>query len=184
MNPFDIAVQVRTISTAHLLDTYYDPVTFHTCCRGCPEHNRRWSCPSGVPDTREFFAPYSRVMLIGVKVRYAEDCRWESRLPGHLEPVRQRTYGRVKKMVHALQLAFEDCFPGAYSIAAGRCEQCAVCTRPSGQPCAKPDRMRYSFSAFRFDLGRLADEVLDMPLKWCAEGLPEYNVILCAMLLP
>ena len=184
MKDYRTEVCVREISVQRLLDEYFDPVTFHACCCGCPDYKTRWSCPPGVPDTRAFFAPFSRGYLIGVKVIYSENQRRMSRHPQNLEPIRQATYGATKKVVHELQLQLESLIPGASSIAAGRCEQCAVCTRPSGQPCAKPERMRYSFSAFRFDLGRIAEEELQMPLLWSSDGLPEYNVAIAALLVP
>lgn len=184
MKDYQTEVCVREISVQRLLETYYDPVTLHACCRGCPEYKQRWSCPTGVPETREFFSPYSRVYLIGVKVTYSEALRRSSRCPNNLEPIRRRTFGEVKLALHDLQLGLERFIPGATSIAAGRCEQCAECTRPMGLPCAKPERMRYSFSAFRFDLGRIAKEEFGMPLKWDSAGLPAYNVILAAVLVP
>ena len=177
-------VAVREISVSQLLDTYYDPVTFHMCCSGCPEYQKRWSCPPHMPDTRECFAGFSKAYLIGVKVIYSELCRRESRQPGRLEAVRERTYGAVKKTLLELQLQLEGQYPGASSIAAGRCEQCETCTRAQGKLCRKPHRMRYSFSAFCFDLGRIAERELNMPLKWCSDGLPEYNVAIAALLIP
>lgn len=177
-------VCVREISVARLLETYYDPVAFHTCCCGCPDYNKRWSCPPGAPDTREFFAEFSRAYLIGVKVVYSEACRRASQQPGCLEPIRQRTYGQVKKTIHELQLQLEGRHPGTTSIATGRCEQCEICTRSRGELCRKPHRMRYSFSAFCFDLGRIAEKELHMPLLWSGSGLPEYNVAIAALLVP
>ena len=181
---YQTEVQVREISVQRLLDTYYDPVTFHACCRGCPDYEKRWSCPPGTPQTRTYFAPFSRAYLIGVKVVYTDACRALSKRPELLEPVRQRTYGAVKKIVHELMLQLETCVPGSVSIAAGRCEQCETCTRVLGTPCVKPERMRYSFSAFRFDLSKIAEQELGMPLLWSMDGLPEYNVALTALLVP
>ena len=177
-------VCVRDIPVQRLLDTYFDPVTFHACCCGCPDYKKRWSCPTGVPETRAFFAPFSRAFLIGVKVIYSDACRAAARRPELLEPIRQGSYGQTKLVVHELQLQLERLVPGSVSIAAGRCEQCAECTRPAGLPCARPERMRYSFSAFCFDLGRIASEELQMPLKWSSDGLPEYNVAIAALLVP
>ncbi|MBP3311092.1 MAG: hypothetical protein J6L72_02520 [Butyricicoccus sp.] len=177
-------VCVREIAVPRLLEEYYSPAAFHACCLGCPDYNKRWSCPPGAPDTREFFAPFSRAYLIGVKVIYTGACRRASEQPTLLEPIRQRTYGQVKKILHEVQLQLEGRIPGATSIAAGRCEQCARCTRSQGKLCMKPHRMRYSFSAFCFDLGSIADKELHMPLRWSANGLPEYNVAIAALLVP
>lgn len=184
MMEFRTEVCVRGLTVQRLLDTYYDPAAFHACCRGCPDHDKRWSCPSGMPETRAFFAPFSRVYLIGVKVIYTDACRRASQRPGNLEPLRQRTYGQVKKILHEVQLQLEHQIPGASSVAAGRCEQCKTCTRPQGKLCLRPERMRYSFSAFCFDLGAIAEKELHMPLQWSADGLPEYNVAIAALLTP
>ena len=87
-----------------------------------------------------------------------------------------RSFGLMK------ELAFERVSPGAVTVAAGRCEQCEVCTRLQDLPCRRPERMRYSFSAFGFDLTALAKEQLGMDLLWAGEGLPEYNVAIAAFL--
>ena len=42
--------------------------------------------------------------------------------------------------------------------------------------------MRYSFSAFGFDLTALAREQLDIDMLWADRGLPPYNAALAAFL--
>ena len=96
--------------------------------------------------------------------------------------VRQETYGVAKKALLEALLALEERCPGSITVAAGRCEQCDDCTRPRGLPCRRPERMRYSFSAFGFDLTALAREQLDIDLLWADRGLPPYNAALAAFL--
>ena len=51
-----------------------------------------------------------------------------------------------------------------------------------GRVCRRPERLRYSFSAFGFDLTGLARDQLGLELLWAKDGLPEYNVALAAFL--
>lgn len=52
--------------------------------------------------------------------------------------MRQETYGVVKKALLEALLAFERVSPGAVTVAAGRCEQCEVCTRLQDLPLPTP----------------------------------------------
>ena len=89
--------------------------------------------------------------------------------------------GRDRALLETL-LALEQTRSGAWTIAAGRCELCPRCARRDGLPCRNPGRMRYSFSAFGFDLAALARQELGIELLWVANGLPEYDVALAAFL--
>ncbi len=72
------------------------------------------------------------------------------------EAVRRASYGPAKRVLLETLLALEQTRSGAWTIAAGRCELCPRCARRDGLPCRNPGRMRYSFSAFGFDLAALA----------------------------
>ena len=98
------------------------------------------------------------------------------------EAVRRASYGPAKRVLLETLLALEQTRSGAWTIAAGRCELCARCARRDGLPCRNPGRMRYSFSAFGFDLAALARQELGIELLWAANGLPEYDVALAAFL--
>ena len=171
---------VRRLAVDAFLEQYYRPEKFAQSCNGCPFYGKVWSCPPGVPDTPAFFAGYSDIYLLGVQVTYTELAhRWRD-----VQAVQDQTYGLAKRALLETQLALEKQFPGARSIAAGRCERCTHCMRPSGCTCIWPERMRYSFSAFRIDLSRLADEQLGFPLQWSSGKLPAYHVALGALLVP
>lgn len=175
---------VQTILVDEFLRRYYAPEKFADSCSGCPSYHKVWSCPPGLPDTAAFFQPFSRLLLIGVKVTYSDRLQKEASTPDRIDSLRAQSYGAVKKILLETQLGLERALPGSMSIAAGRCEQCECCTREQGLPCRRPERMRYSFSGFRIDLSALADEQLHMPLLWSADGLPPYNVAIAGLLLP
>ena len=178
--------QVKTASlpVSRWLDGYCTPERFRDACRACPDYGRVWSCPPGVPDARTAFAPFRTVYLVGVRVDYAPGTIAAADTPERTEALRQASYGVVKKQLLSTLLELEKAVPGSWTVAAGRCEQCDVCTRREGLPCRKPERMRYSFSAFGFDLGKLARELLGLELLWADRGLPAYNAAIAAFLTP
>ena len=174
-------VTVKAIPVAEWLSRYCFPGKFLDACKSCPDYAREWSCPPGLPGAMELLGGYRTAHIVGVKVLYDEAERARAlRSPEAAETVRQESYGVVKKALLDALLAFEQVCPGSTTIAAGRCEQCDACTRPQGLPCRKPERMRYSFSAFGFDLTAIARELLGMELLWADQGLPAYNAAIAA----
>ena len=135
-----------------------------------------------MPDARTAFAPFRTVCLVGVRVDYAPETIAGAVTPERTEELRQASYGVVKKQLLSTLLELEKAVPGSWTVAAGRCEQ--PCARREGRPCRKPSRMRYSFSAFGFDLGELARKELGLELLWAERGLPAYNAAIAAFLTP
>lgn len=175
-------VKAVTLPVTQWLEEFCSPGRFAEACKACPDYGRIWSCPPGVPAAREAFAPYERVHIVGVKVIYDEAARAAAVTPERTEELRRAAYGEAKAVLRESLLELEKVLPGSWSVAAGRCELCGRCSRADGEPCRRPERMRLSFSGFGFDLGRVAEELLGMPLLWAAEGLPEYHVAVAALL--
>lgn len=174
-------VRVKALPVKEWLSRYCFPDRFRDACCACPDYERNWSCPPGVPPAAEFLAGYRTVYLIGVKIVYDRAQRDRAMAsPEAADQVREASYGVVKKALLESLLQLERAVPGACTVAAGRCEQCETCSRIDGQPCRRPERLRYSFSAFRFDLTAIARDQLGLELLWAGEGLPEYNVAVAA----
>ena len=176
-------VRVRALPVQEWLSGYCFPDLFRDACLHCPDHNMNWSCPPGVPSAEELLGGYRTVYLIGVKVIYDDEQRTRALAsPEAADRVRSASYGVVKKALLEVLLNLEQAVPGSYTVAAGRCEQCEKCSRIIGRVCRRPERLRYSFSAFGFDLTGLARDQLNLKLLWASEGLPEYNVAVAAFL--
>lgn len=176
-------VIVRSLPVSQWLEKYCFPGKYLDACKDCPDYGRAWSCPPGVPSAEEYLGGYRCVYIVGVKVIYDEAERRQAAVsPERAEQVRAASYGKVKKALLDALLGLEAAFPESRTIAAGRCEQCESCTRTQGLPCRKPGRMRYSFSAFGFDLTALAEELLGIKLLWASQGLPDYNAAIAAFL--
>lgn len=183
MHMYDTEIRVETLKTSEWLKRYCEPEKFLPLCRECPEYNKNWSCPPGGADIRTLAKPYPYVQVIGLKVIYEEWVRKEAALSAQREEeLRQMTYGAAKKKLLQALLALEECIPDSLTVMAGRCELCERCARMDGQPCRHPHQLRYSYSGLGFDLGRVAGEILGMPLLWQNGGLPEYNAAIAAFL--
>ena len=165
-----------------LLGEYCFPERFREACRACPDYGNDWSCPPGVPSAAEALRPFRTAHVLGMQVFYDAQTRREVSTAEGAEAVRRASYGPAKRVLLETLLALEQTRSGAWTIAAGRCELCARCARRDGLPCRNPERMRYSFSAFGFDLAALARRELGIELLWAANGLPEYDVALAAFL--
>lgn len=179
---FRTEVKTCSLPVEQWLTDYCRPEQFCPLCRDCPDYGRVWSCPPRIPSAQELLSPYQTAHLIGVKLIYPPELRARADTPERTELLRQATYGKLKRRVLDALLCLERQCPGSYTVAAGRCEWCDRCAREEGRPCIHPDRMRYSFSAFGFDLGRISAELLGVPLVWASEGLPEYNMAIYAFL--
>ena len=175
-------VKVVTLPVKEWLARYCVPEKFAGACEACPDYGKVWSCPPGLMPAGELFAPFERVHLIGMKVVYRKETREAADSPEKTDRLRAATYGKAKRVLLESLLELEKSIPGSWSLAAGRCELCERCTRLDGLPCRTPERLRYSFSGFGFDLTRIANEVLGLELLWDPRGLPEYNVAIAALL--
>lgn len=178
----DTKTAVKIMQIQDFLKRYYQPERLAQSCEACPSFGKVWSCPAGVPDTERFFAPFSKIVLIGVQVYY-DEAQLAAAADGNADAVRAQSYEPAKRSLLEALFQLERRFKGAVAIAAGRCEQCQTCTRVQGKPCCKPARMRYSFSAFQMDLMGIAEQQLGMPLIWSKEALPPYQVAIGALLM-
>lgn len=180
---YQIQVRVETLTVSEWLQEYYRPEIFVPLCKECPEYGRNWSCPPVLPSIRDIVGKYRFAQVIGLKVLYDDWVRREAAVsPEREEEMRQKTYGEAKKKLLNAMLALEEVIPESLTIMAGRCESCGCCARIEGKPCRHPDRLRYSYTGLGFDLSRLAEDLLKMPLLWQKGGLPEYNVAVATFL--
>ena len=175
-------VTSAVLPVERLLGEYCFPERFRPACWSCPDYGNDWSCPPGVPSAAKALAPFRTARVLGLRVFYDADARRSAVTDQQTEALRRQIYGPAKRCLLESLLELERARPGSWTIAAGRCELCPRCARRDGQPCRMPERMRYSFSAFGFDLGALARQELGIELQWAAHGLPEYDVALAAFL--
>lgn len=180
---YQIETKVKTIPVPQWLAEYCRPDEFTKLCELCPQYGKNWACPPHMPSAERLSEKYRYVQVIGLKVLYDESVRKEAeRSPQKTEELREQTYGEAKKKMLQALLLLEQQFPESLTIMAGGCTLCSRCARADGKLCRHPEKMRFSYSGLGFDLGRIAEELLEMPLLWQNTGLPEYNVAIASFL--
>ena len=100
-------------------------------------------------------------------------------MPSMLEGLRREK----ERMMDAL-LGLERETPGSLALSAGGCTLCSDCTRPEGQPCRKPEKMRYSIDALGGDLSETMERYFHRPISWSRNGeVPEHLTVVGGLLV-
>ena len=175
-------VIVKEIELPKLLEQYCFPEKFLPLCKKCPDYGKVWSCPPGLPKNDEIFSKYKKAFVVGLKVIYDEDTIAQASSLEKADMIRQNTYKKAKRALLEILLVLEEQNPGSTSLGAGKCEVCSACSRAETKPCRIPGHMRYSFTAFGFDITAIAEELLGVNLLWEPNGLPSYDFAVAALL--
>ena len=145
---------------------------FVELCRQCKNYGHRYGCPPFDDDALASIAKYTQVRVFGVKI-IPED----KNLP--LEAANQLMEPVIAQLNKEL-LEEEKALDGFGLGFVGTCPYCgkAPCARLENKPCRHPDKVRPSLEAFGFDVGKTAEDLLGVEIKWSHDGLmPEYLLL-------
>lgn len=168
------------IAVSDYLEGYVAVEEFLECCKVCPNYGNVWSCPPFDFDAEGYWKRFSRLLVVARKIY----------LPGDLSQEESfRLLEEVKEEMSRQLFEKEKENPGSVSLSAGNCSICrklseCACTRPSGEPCRYPEKMRYSIEALGGNVGLTASKLLGIQLEWIEEGkLPSYFVLVGGLLM-
>ena len=94
----------------------------------------------------------------------------------------------LKKESHALEdelIKLEAQYPGSVALSMGNCDVCGEvgCTRPLGEPCRRPERMRHSVESVGGNVGLSVKKYLKQEIQWMSEErLPDYFILMGGLL--
>lgn len=160
-----------------------DVPTFLECCKQCGNYETVWSCPSYDFDPEDYWRRYDNFHLIGVKICFPREMTEKTYGKDELGMLVQENLWAEKKKLTAELMEMEKENPGSVSLSAGSCMNCKPCTRPMGEPCRFPDKMRYSIESIGGNVGLTVTKYLKQELLWMEEGrLPEYFILVCGLL--
>ena len=152
-----------------------DVPKFLECCKQCPNYGGRWSCPPFGFDPMELWRKHQNLRLYA-RFLVPGDNRDGAALIAAL--------GREKEQFVDELLGFERQNPGSVALACGSCKICESCTRPTGQACRHPDRVRPSIESLGGDVGETAQRYFGRPLLWVRDGVaPDYLMLVGGLLL-
>lgn len=165
----------KTIAVKEYVDGYVNVEEFLECCKVCDNYDQVWSCPSYDFDPVDYWKQYEYLHVVGKKMILEEEEKdqWE-----HLMM-------QVKADLTEELFAEEERRPGSISLSAGNCKICGEgnCTRPTGQPCRYPEKMRYSVESLGGNVGLTASKLLGINLQWIEQGkIPDYFVLVGGLL--
>lgn len=136
------------LETMETLYQYFKPIEVEGYCAACPNYGRIWSCPPFDFDVKSYLAPYTHVLIIGVKTTDFEATR--------------RQFGDILKQLSALSTKLNS----LEVLIAGNCYDCEVCTKVEGGTCILEEGTKYSLEALGFHVGDICEKLLDAPLDW------------------
>jgi len=146
------------------------------CITGCPNYERKWSCPPFAPAYINFVVRWKYLYIWLIQIKMYQFAYIKS------------DYLKIKAANNILKSRADRCLRemasryGKY-ISTGSCRLCKPCKCKIGQPCAKPEEKTYSYEAMGIDVGALVERYFTNKLLWYKRGqLPEYTSIVCGLL--
>ena len=174
----------REVPLAEYRAQCVDVPKFLGYCAACPNYGGTWSCPPFDFDPQTVWDRYDRILLRAVKVPVPAELREKVLSPQEINDESHALLAPIKHDLLSSLLEQERATPGSLALSAGRCQECQVCTKASGQPCRQPERMRHSIESLGGDVGKTLSLYLGQELLWGREGhLPEYYILLGGLLL-
>ncbi len=152
---------------------HHDPERIQAYCQSCDKFGQYWSCPPFAEQPLAQLGAWTHAVLVTQKTPVDARSTKEG-LIEHFLAARET-------LCDVLRRSEKE---GALAVVAGHCDGCSACTRPRGIACCVPSRMRYSLEALGFDVTGLAEGLAGQTMQWPAHGVPEYLLLVGAMLCP
>lgn len=176
----EISVRVKaSVIESRRLTEYEDRKEIGKLCEACPAYGGKWSCPPYSPAFSGYALeeyPYAALVLFWCDLdqfRYTKT-----------EYIRIRAANTImKSRMDRLMRGLEQS-AGGVMIANGNCRLCNPCSKKKGEPCKKPERMRFSMEALGLNVGRITADVFGHELLWYKDKkAPRYLSAVACLLL-
>lgn len=177
---YRVEILSKNVPINELIEGYRDEAKFLSYCRECPNYGRLHSCPPLRFDPLDYLREYSYAELIAVKITYDDET-----IEKLTEKAQQNEmlFSSRKCVQEKLERAKLDCErEGVISVAASACSICEKCSRRDGRDCIHPDKMRYTFDSFGFDVTAVLRDYFDIELIWAGSRLQKYQCSLSMLL--
>jgi len=165
------------ISNAESLFIITDKTKFDAMCfSGCPNYNKKWSCPPFAPVYNRFAIGWKYLYIFYLQIEMDQFVYIKNDYL-KIKAANSILKSKADKYIRKMALMY-----GKY-ISTGSCRLCRPCKCKNGQPCAKPEAKTYSYEAMGIDVNTLVESYFNNKLLWYKRGqLPEYTSIVCGIL--
>ena len=159
------------------LSKYEEKERFDLLCKdGCPNYDKKWSCPPLSPSYSKFVSKYDNIIVVAISTKLDQF----SYIKNDYLKVKAANTIMKSRIDRALRSFISD---NCYYISTGSCRMCKPCKRKLNQPCAHPDKMTYSFEALGINVSEMVNDLFDFELKWYKKkSLPEYTSVVAGLL--
>ncbi len=184
MDNMDYSVEYKLghIEMPRFQRKYQDREKFMAFCQECPRFNSVWSCPPLSFAVDKFLSRYAWINLLCAKINLDGNIIQAADTKEKIKTIGWDIVSTVKIGIDEQLRKLEAQIPGSVSLSSGGCILCDSCTRKEGLPCRQPDKIRYSFDAFGFDLTAITKDVFQIEILWSKDSLPEYFTLIHALL--
>jgi len=177
---FSILINVKAaVVDSRRLAEYESKREIEKLCEACPTYGRKWSCPPCSPSFSQYGLqeyPYAALVLFWCDL---DQFRYTKTEYVRIRAANTIMKSRMDRFMRALESRL-----GGVMISNGNCRLCNPCTKKRGQPCKRPDAMRYSMEALGLDVGRITVDLLGHRLLWYKDKtLPAYLSAAACLLL-
>ena len=173
---FKYTMKIGQLESSNLLN-FEDKKRFDAMCvSGCPNYNKKWSCPPNAPNYSKYITGYINIIIffIQININQFSYIKYD-----YLKIKAANTIIKSKADRYIRELAVKY---GKY-ISTGSCRLCKPCKRKVGLPCLHPEKIAYSYEAMGIDVNTLVEKYFDTKLLWYKKGqLPEYTSVVCGIL--
>lgn len=146
------------------------------CAKGCVNYQQKWSCPPFSPSFQDYTAGWKNLFILYMRIN-TDQFSYIKNDYLKIKAANSILKSRADKYLRKMAAKY-----GNY-ISTGSCRLCKPCKRKSGNPCACPETMTYSFEALGVNVGALAEWCFHTPLLWYkTHYLPEYTSVVCGLL--
>ncbi|MBR4828401.1 MAG: DUF2284 domain-containing protein [Muribaculaceae bacterium] len=171
-----------TIGADDFIRRYRDAERIEAFCRECPSFGKMWCCPPFDFDPCTVSDGFKTVKLMGTIIEFDEATRTACKTPEQASATGREAMAQVWKKLLPRMYEMERTTPGSRCFMF-RCSLCPEgCTRPVGNPCRHPGKMRHSLEAVGFDVIAMARDLLSVELEWSTDGsLTKHITIVTAL---
>lgn len=182
---YKIKTYTSDISIEDYFKNYVDIPTFLKCCEACPNYKNKWFCPTYNFDVESYWKSFITLSLTGRQIIFDDETKNRTFSQRELNTFIEEVIEKEKQILTDELYDQEKLYPGSISLSAGSCGICGKnnCTRPKGEPCRFPDKMRYSIESLGGNVGKTISDLFHINLEWVEEGkLPSHFVLVCGLL--
>ena len=156
---------------------YQNQELFNGLCEtGCPNYNKKWSCPPFSPSFSKFTQKYKYIKVVLLTIRIDQFDNIKNNYL-KIKAANSILKSRVDKVLRSF--ISDD----IYYISTGSCRLCKPCKCKNGLPCAHPNLKTYSFEALGINVSDLTADSFGVKLQWYSKNnLPEYTSVVAALI--